>query len=182
MRQFLVLLMGWWLAGGCSRLVAGQFVPLAIDELTAHAELVVWGKVTDRQCCLDPDGRIYTKIGFDVIETWKGAPAGPHLTIVHGGGTVGHRSARVSGQVEYAIGEEAVAFLVRNSRGEGVTLGLAQGKFSVWLDRASGAKRVKNLFHGVNSDIIQPQSAPATTGEAALTLPVLRQKVQQGRP
>ena len=45
------------------------------------------------------------------------------FTIVHGGGILGDRRVIVSDQVTFQPGEEVVAFLVLNQRGEGVTLG-----------------------------------------------------------
>ena len=47
-----------------------------------------------------------------------------------------------------SAGEEFVAFLVFNPRGEPVTIGLAQGKFHVWRDPQTGEKFANNLFHG----------------------------------
>jgi len=83
--------------------------------------------------------------------------------VVHGGGTLEGRSSVVDGQVEYALGEEVVAFLVRNSRGEGVTIGLMQGKFHIWQDKATGARFVTSPFHGA------PQAASAGTRVQATT-------------
>ena len=99
--------------------------PLAIDELARKADLIVQGTVLDKICLRDDAGRIYTKVNIRVAEVWKGAlPTNappPVLTIVQGGGTVGDVREEVSGDVQYDAGEEFVAFLVYNSRGEPVT-------------------------------------------------------------
>ena len=122
---------------------------LPIEELSQKADLIVRGTVLDKSCQRDDSGRIYTKIELQVSEVWKGTLATNSFTIVHGGGTVGDRRVEVSGQVEYEVGEEVVAFLRLNQRGEGVTIGLAQGKFRVWTDKATGERFAHNLFHGV---------------------------------
>ena len=86
-----------------------------------------------------PVGR-HTKVELEVTDVWKGAVSGSPFQIVMGGGVLGEEQAVVSGQVQDAVGEEVVAFLVRNARGEGVTLGLMQGKFHVWKDTGGRTK------------------------------------------
>ena len=134
--------------GALSPLPAVQMEPLSIEEMARQSALVLHGTVLSKSCQRDPAGRIYTKIEVQVAEVWKGSLATNRFTVVQGGGILGHQKATVSGQVEYGIGEEVVAFLVINSRGEGVTLGLAQGKFHVSQDENSGERLVHNLFHG----------------------------------
>ena len=128
---------------------ATQMWPLSVEELAQQADLIVHGTVTNKKCVQNPDGRIVTRVQLEVTEVWKGALATNSLTVVHGGGQIGHIHSEVSGQVEYSVGEEVVAFLVLNPRGEAVTIGLAQGKFHVWKDKATGEKFVHNIFHGV---------------------------------
>lgn len=123
--------------------------PLSVSELTQKSDTVVQGIVTGRSSQRDAEGRIYTKVILHIGEVWKGSEPGNTLTLVHGGGTVGNVREEVSGQVEYTVGEEVVAFLVVNPRGEYVTLGLAQGKFHVWRDKQTGEKFAHNIFHGV---------------------------------
>lgn len=130
------------------RLSAVLMTPLPMDELTQRAELILHATVTGKTCERTTEGRIITRVALDLIEIWKGSLATNRFTVVHGGGQVGNVRMEVSGQVEYKVGEEVVAFLVVNPRGEGVTLGLAQGKFHVWKDPATGEKFACNLFHG----------------------------------
>ena len=134
-------------------------VPLSIEDLTAKAQLVAHGTVVSKSCQRDSAGRIYTKIDLRVAEVWKGAMMTNHLILVHGGGILGEERVEVSGQVDYQIGEEVVAFIVLNQRGEGVTLGLSQGKFHVWKDRASGALFARNPFHG-GTDVAPASGLP----------------------
>src|SRR5207247_454414 len=116
-----------WLCGvallvvcpGNVSLRAVQMEPLSIERLVQGSTLVRRGAVLSKSCQRDPEGRIYTKVELQVTEVWKGALATNRFTLVHGGGILGDRKATVSGQVEYGIGEEIVAFLVLNQRGEG---------------------------------------------------------------
>jgi hypothetical protein len=168
----------------CARtpsLLAIQMEPLSIEQLAEGSTLVVRGTVLSKSCQRDPAGRIYTKVDLQVVEVWKGWLATNRFTIVHGGGILGEQKATVSGQVEFGIGEDVVAFLVLNQRGEGVTLGLAQGKFHVWQDPRTGEWHANNLFHG------EPDSHGQVTYQneilptsRRLTLAELKRRVREG--
>ena len=151
---------------------------LSIGELTAKAQLIVHASVLSKSCQRNPEGRIYTKIEVQVKESWKGTLSASLLTIVHGGGILGSDRVEVPSQVEYAVGEEVVAFLVLNKRGEAVTIGLAQGKFHVWKDEATGHVLVRNPFHG--ADPANSRQSPATRPDASsqLTLSMLKARVK----
>lgn len=157
--------------------------PLSVETLTAQADVIVHGTVLSRTCQRDPAGRIYTKVELRVAEVWKGAISGSPFLIVHGGGILGDEQARVSAQVQYAIGEEVVAFLVRNERGEGVTVGLVQGKFRVWKDAAGGTPYVVSPFHGVpegaKSLLARPAGARASAVPTPIRLEDLKRQVQE---
>jgi len=182
MKHFSLLLALTGLFFSFSNTYAVLMRPLAIDELARKADLIVQGTVLDKTCLRDDAGRIYTRVNIRVAEVWKGvlptnAPP-PGLTIVQGGGTVGDVREEVSGDVQYDAGEEFVAFLVYNSRGEPVTIGLAQGKFHVWRDPQTGEKFAHNLFHG------QPEPAVGNNRNPSAPLPVskLKSQVQQVAP
>jgi hypothetical protein len=96
----------------------------------------------------EPDGQIITRVELAVIETLKGQPAPAKYFIIQTGGILGDEITSVSGQEQYDIGEEVVAFLVLNARGEGVTLGLSQGKFHIFDDPQTKEKLARNVFHG----------------------------------
>ena len=146
-RTCAMLSIGLWLSAG-EFLSAVTFKPLSVPELIDASDLVVRGAVASKSCQRDEAGRIYTKVELDVAETWKGAAVTKKLTVVHGGGILGEERVVVSGQVGYRIGEEVVAFLIFNSRHEAVTVGLAQGKFSVAKDPANGQLVLRNAFYG----------------------------------
>jgi hypothetical protein len=155
---------------------ATLMTPLPVEELTQRAELILHGTVTNQTCQRSPEGRIYTRVELQVSEVWKGSLTNHTFTVVHSGGTVGNIRTEVSGQVRYEVGEEVVAFLVLNSRGEGVTLGLAQGKFHVWQDKATGEKFAHNLFHGAT----EPAAAAGEKKTERLALKDLGTRVKGG--
>lgn len=137
------------LAVATLRSSAAWMTPLSIEELRTTADVIVHGTVKSKACEQSPDGRIFTRVKLDFSEVWKGAINTNTFSIVHGGGTFGGITTMASIQVEFAAGEEIVAFLRLNDRGEGVVIGMVQGKFQVWRDKASGEKFVRNTFHGV---------------------------------
>jgi hypothetical protein len=129
-------------------LLALLLVPLSIAELTAKSDLVLQGTVTSITVKRDQQGRIQTEIELDVAEVWKGSWNKPDpFKVVQGGGTLGDRRQFVSGQPAYRPGEAVVLFLALNSRGQGVTIGMAQGKFEL-QPTPQGEWRAHNLFHG----------------------------------
>jgi len=161
------------------------FDPIPIEQLAQRAELIVQGTVLSKSCQRDLAGRIYTRVQLTVEEVWKGAVAGSPFEIVHGGGILGDRQSVVSGQVDYAIGEEVVAFLVRNTRGEALTLGLMQGKFHVWKDAQTGVKNAVSPFHGVadttaSKAVLGMRSAGSSPGR--LSVAELKRRVLEVSP
>ncbi len=155
--------------------------PLSVQTLTEKARFVLRGKVGSKTVQRDQSGRIFTQIELEVTEVWKGSGLTNRFTLVQGGGVLGERREVVSGQAELSIGEDVVLFLVQNERGEGVILGLSQGKFDVTKDDRSEELLTRNPFHGSPA----PKTRGATTslksnGDARLTLSDLRQRVTGG--
>lgn len=169
------------LGSGAPGLAEG-FQPMDMDQLTRKAEIVLHAKVLGSQCQQDAEGRVYTRIELQVHEVWKGSVKSSPFVVVHGGGSLQGRHTVISGQVEYSAGDEVVAFLVLNQRQEGVTLGLAQGKFSVWTDSATGKQMVGNQFHGSLPPQAQKMGATATPSSSPVSLADLRKRVQGARP
>jgi hypothetical protein len=122
--------------------------PMSLDELTTKAQMVLHGHVLSKTVQRDADGQIITRIELEVLETVKGGLKEARFFIVQSGGVLGDEVTTVSGQEHYEIGEEVVAFLVLNQRGEGVTLGLAQGKFHVEADEHTQERVARNPFLG----------------------------------
>jgi hypothetical protein len=158
-----------------------QFTPLSIEQLTRESALVVQATVLSKSCQRDSAGRIFTKVELEVAEIWKGSLPTNRFTVVQGGGILGDRKATVSGQAEYGIGEAVVAFVVFNQRGEGVTLGLAQGKFHIGKEAGTGERLVHNLFHGETNSRRQPIAGnPVLSVRPRLTLAELKRRVRGG--
>lgn len=152
---------------------ATRFAVMNVEQLAAAAELVVWGRVKTVEALADGRGGIFTRTALDPLETWKGSrPNGP-LEVVAAGGVLGDRSVAVLGQPEYAIGDEAVLFLVRNPAGEWVTVGLAQGYFAVRRDRPGGAAWVQGLVAAAS---VSPDRA---AGGRRLTLTELKARTRE---
>lgn len=138
------------IGGGCPRAWSTRMIPLTIEQLAGKAGLVVRGQVDAVEVARDSGGRIYTRVGLAVIEVWKGRMDGAQgrCELVVGGGLLGERAVRVSGQAEYGVGDEVVAFLARNDAGEWVTLGLSQGRFRVHREALTGRRLASNPFWG----------------------------------
>jgi hypothetical protein len=153
--------------------------PVSLESLANAAELVVRGTVASKSCQRDGSGRIYTRIQLDITEVWKG-DVPPNFSIVHGGGILGEERVTVSGQVQLEIGEEVVLFLVLNQRGEGVSIGLGQGKFRIEKDAKSGELCAHNPFQGDRraSNEMNPLSPHETS---RLTVSALKSLVRGGR-
>jgi hypothetical protein len=162
---------------------AVTFHPLSIENLAREAQVVLHGKVLSKTVQRDAAGRIYTRVEVEVIDLWKGAVPGNPCVIVHAGGVLGDEQSAASGQARYEVGEEMVAFLVRNDRGEAVTLGLMQGKFRVWKDAVTAAKLAASPFHRFSDRStarVRVQSAGQDgAGAAPLSLEELRDRVRE---
>jgi hypothetical protein len=179
--------MSWKLSLGCALLLAAtpprvlgtRMLPLTIEQLAAQAELVVQGRVVARSCLEDALGQVFTRVELHVLEVWKGNPSSERLYIVQGGGVVGDRAVSVAGQAEFEPGEEVVAYLVRNARGEAVTLGLAQGKFHVRADPATRSRYVSNVFWGGEGHTAAHRPAGLTLLSRPLSLEELKRRTRE---
>jgi hypothetical protein len=180
MKTKLLFLMGALFLSVCS-LPGLQMRPLSIQQLTDRAQMVLHGNVARKSVQRDLEGRIYTRIELDVTETWKGRSNAPSFVIVQSGGVLGEEAVLVEGQEDFAISEEVVVFLVLNQRGEGLVIGLVQGKFKVTRD-SDGEKIVHNPFHGTVAGQKKSASIAGTSRTSRLSLSELRTRVQGGRP
>lgn len=163
----------------CLPLSATPVVLLSIDQLAAKSDCVIHGVVIGKSVQKDPEGRIYTQVRLHVQDVWKGMVKANPFVIVHSGGILGNRRDSVSGGVSYKLGEEVVVFLAINSRGEGVTLGMQQGKFRIWRDESTKQRYAQSLYHG-------GRSAKATAGyrfpaQLPLTLENLKRQVANSK-
>lgn len=157
-----------------------RMLPLTIEELAARAEWVVHARVTGKTCRQDADGRVFTQVELQVLDLWKGQLSSSTLHIVQGGGVLGLQAVTVAGQSEFELGEEVVAYLVRNSRREAVTVGLAQGTFHLRNDPATGLRHVANVFWGGGTPRtgLAPAALPSSA-DAPLTLEELKRRTRE---
>jgi len=178
MKQFCLSTALWLFTAVASPVMAGMMQPVPVEALATNAEVVIHGKVIGKTVQRDPEGRIYTRVQLEITEVWKGNVS-PEFTIVHGGGRIGNEESRASIQVSYEIGEEVVAFLRRNHRGEGVTVGMVQGKFHVESEPSTGVKVASNAFHGRAENTAVPGPAGPSL-QNRLTLDELRARSNAG--
>ena len=127
---------------------AGPLLPLSVQDLTEAADVVLQGKVVSKKVSRDEDGRVFTSIKLQVQDVWKGDVDGGRFEVVHGGGILGLRKVEVAYQVQFDLGDEAVVFCRINSHGQGVTIGMIQGKFEVLKSEDDSKRYVRNVFHG----------------------------------
>jgi hypothetical protein len=146
MRRLLIILsivLTSWTQSLC-----GPLRPLGLPELTTASEAVIHGKVCSKKVARDSEGRIYTTIGIEILEVWKGDVKEPILEVVQGGGILGGQKAESPFQAHFSLGEETVVFCRFNQTGKAVTIGLTQGKFDVYSPHGMATKHARNLFHG----------------------------------
>lgn len=171
-----------WMAFGffAGKAWATRWVPLTPEQLAERAERIVHAKVEALNVQRDAAGAIFTRVDLAVLEMWKGAESSARCEIVVGGGVLGEVQESSEAAPQFAPGEEVVVFLVRNNRGEWLTLGMAQGQFFVERDRVTGEAWVHNRFWGS-----PPERSPSERAVAAafpksrpLTLTALRARVR----
>ena len=116
------------------------------DELVARADTVFKGEVTTKNSQWVGEGttrHIVTFVAFKVEETYKGTPA-TEQTLRFLGGTVGEDTLAVPDLPQFEVGQKAVLFVVGNGKQFCPLVGIAQGRFHVVKDAATGRERVFN--------------------------------------
>ncbi len=164
----------------CASPRAVEMTPLSLGELTSTADWVIHGTVQSKSCFRDAKGRVTTRIALAVLDTLKGTSPGATVVIAQAGGTLGDTRVVLDGQPDLAPGEELVVFLQRNERGEGVILGLAQGKFEVFSDGPTETRHVRNLFLGRNGARSQTRLAASDPQLDSIRLDDLKGYVRGG--
>jgi hypothetical protein len=144
---------------------------VALDDaaLTRGARTIIHGDVISKESFVAAQGgRIYTEYRFAVREVLKGAAdADGTVTFREWGGEVGGTHYMIPGLHGYGLGEEVVTFLgtADPRTGVGFTYGLAQGKFNVTRDAATGKAVVTRNLHELNLLPRPGGAAPASQGE-----------------
>lgn len=188
---------GWWvvmmvmmvlgLGVGVGREArATRMVPMTVEQLAATSTAVVHGRVVALESARDGEGRIYSRVDLRVLEVWRGTVASEVCQVVMGGGILGDRSVSVAGQAAYRVGEEVVAYLVRNPAGEWVTVGLSQGRFAVRRELDTGRSWVSNGFLGGRSGSGSGGTSAARSlmfpGDRAMSLEELKLRTREVQP
>ena len=94
--------MGWIVTNALSH----QFLPLSIDQLVEESHWVVQGRVVEKSCHWDGQGRIFTQIKLDRVDVWKGESTGETFTFIQAGGTLGDIQMVATGEPNYQLREE----------------------------------------------------------------------------
>ncbi len=130
--------------GGTSAVQALTVIARDFDQLVARADTVFKGTVTAKQSEWTGEGanrHIVTFVTFQVEETYKGSPASTQTLRILGG-TVGDDTLQVPEMPQFTVGQKAVLFVVNNGKQFCPLVGIAQGRFHVRNDAASGRERV----------------------------------------
>ncbi len=141
-------------------------------ELADTANLVVEGRVATVDVRWD-EGRtcINTYATLAVERVHKGQ-AGGQVVVKVPGGRVGDEEVRVEGVARFAAGEEVMAFLWKDGRGEWIVLGEAQGKFLLTQEAKTGRRMAENSLKGLCLVMRGDAKAPgAATARRADRLP-----------
>jgi len=121
--------------------------------------------------------KIVTDVVFDVTDSFKGEAH--QLTLTQLGGEVDGVRVSVPGGPLFRRGEEALLFVWRDAAGRAQVNGLAQGKFDITRDPATGERLVQRAAPGFA--VTDARSlAPLPAGSAAPRL-TLDQMVREVR-
>jgi hypothetical protein len=123
--------------------------------------------------------KIVTDVAVRVTQSLKGASA-ETLTLTQLGGTVGNMRYTVPGCPAWRTGEEALLFVWRDSHGRPQVNGLAQGKFDITRDAASGERMVQRSLEGLAvRDVQQLRLVPSGQMSPRLKLRDLVGEIQR---
>jgi hypothetical protein len=133
-----------------TRIVAGAAMLFSVDasatmlevwdtaKLTQESKSVQIGEVTSRYSSWDPEKKmIYTYVNLRVDQTLKGKPAQEVQIRLPGGEADGIRMI-VHGVASFGNQERAVVFLQNDADGAPVVVGMAQGKYRIIRNKATG--------------------------------------------
>lgn len=127
---------------------ATQVVHLDTRALTLGSSDIVIGQVeavTPRWNATRT--KIITDVSLRVSRSLKGERE--RMVLSHLGGTIGNVRTTVPGCPAFTVGEEALLFVWRDARGRAQVNGLAQGKFEIRRDAATGERVVQRAAPGL---------------------------------
>lgn len=128
---------------------ATQVIPTDLREMSlGSTDILVATVEATRSYWNDARTRIYTEVTVRVDESLKGVPSG-RVSLVQMGGELDGVRLAVEGSPAFRPGDEAVLFLWRDPAGRAQVNGLAQGKFDIRRDPASGERMVSRSLEGL---------------------------------
>jgi len=114
-------------------------IPLSEEALIEDADAIVTGQVTWIQAGYDHRRAvIFTNISVAVEEVVKGTISVGEIALRQPGGSFGDLHSWIEGNPHFALGEKVLLFLRTTRDGSVRVAHLYQGKFTVFLDPASG--------------------------------------------
>ena len=132
--------LAWLLTG--APLHATVYVSAGLDELTADAHAVAYGRVVALEAqWLDERRSIETLVTLQV-EAYAKGDLGRTVTLRVPGGQMGPYRSVMLGAPTFVEGEEVVVFLAASGPAIPHLVGLAQGVFRVRMDATTGARLV----------------------------------------
>jgi hypothetical protein len=148
-RRILFVIAPWVVALGAAHTAfATTMRHLDTAALTLGSSDIVIGVVESTQPHWDAaHTRIVTDVNVRVTRTLKGA-GGERITLTELGGEVDGVKYSIQGSAAFRPGEEALLFVWRNARGVAQVSGLAQGKFDIAIDAATGERLVRRPLPG----------------------------------
>lgn len=173
----LLLLLGLALAVPAA---ATTVVHMDTRALARRSSDIVVGEVTGlRAYWNEAHTRILTDVSVRVSESLKGAPASD-LTLTQLGGELDGLRYDIPGGPSFAKGEEALLFVWRDAAGRPQVNGLAQGKFEIGRDAASGARLVQRSMPGLGiGDARTLRAARPGEAPARVTLDTFKAEIRR---
>jgi hypothetical protein len=160
---------------------ATQMRHLDTRGLVRGSNDIVIGTVESTRSYWDPaHTHILTDVTVRVSESLKGAAA-TTLTLTQIGGEVDGLRYDIEGSPRFSAGEEALLFVWRDARGRAQVNALAQGKFDIRRDPATGVARVQRSLPGFGvRDVRTLALVPAgETAPGSLLLDDIRREIQR---
>lgn len=128
---------------------ATQVTLLDTRALVRESSAIVIGQIEGSSARWnDNHTMIVTEVTVQVSQTLKG-PASQRLTLRQIGGEVDGLRYSIEGSPNFTPGEEALLFVWRDSAGNMQVDGLAQGKFDITRDPATGERMVQRSLKGL---------------------------------
>jgi hypothetical protein len=128
---------------------ASQAMQQTLRDLTLSSSDIVVGRVEGLRTHWDAaHAKIVTEVTVRVSQSLKGA-ARETVTLTQLGGDLDGFRYSVPGSPSFRDGQEALLFVWRDRQGRAQVNGLAQGKYDVRTDTATGRKTVQRELGGL---------------------------------